>query len=81
MTDSIIIYRNPAEKAFWEGGYATPFIVFIIVMAVTFFTTYQLLKLVTGKRWNEPQWFAWASGIIGISAGSMAFYWMWVFTH
>lgn len=34
MPDSIIVYRNPLEAAFWEGGYAFPLIVFMVVTVI-----------------------------------------------
>ena len=34
QTQSIIVYRNPLEAAFWEGGYAFPMMVFIVLMFV-----------------------------------------------
>jgi hypothetical protein len=37
MSDSIIVYRNPLEKALWEGDYATtivPIIFGLIVFGV-----------------------------------------------
>lgn len=75
--DSIIVYRNPMEKAFWEGGYPFPMMLFIVVMAVSFFLTYKLLeKLFNGGRgWNQPDWFLWVSGTIGVILGSLAFIW------
>lgn len=36
MSDSIIVYRNPAEQAFWEGGYLIPIIGGIGVGLVVF---------------------------------------------
>ena len=34
MSQSIIVYRNPAEQMFWEGGYALPLITFLVVFFV-----------------------------------------------
>ncbi len=30
MNDSIIVYRNPLEKMFWEGNYMFPLLVFML---------------------------------------------------
>lgn len=49
MTQSIIVYRNPAEAAFWESGLAGPLFcglaVFLIVMLAG-------MKLVDFARFN-----------------------------
>ena len=34
QTQSIIVYRNPIEAAFWEGGYALPVFCFILAFLV-----------------------------------------------
>lgn len=34
MTQSIIVYRNPAEAAFWESGMAFPLMVGIVLAVV-----------------------------------------------
>lgn len=73
MQESIIVYRNPMEKAFWEGGYAHPMTFFAVVMAITFFITFKALGKMTGKHWNQPNWFLWVSGVVGVVCGSIAF--------
>jgi hypothetical protein len=44
MNESIIVYRNPIEKAFWEGGYALPMLGFAFVMGITFLITFKSLE-------------------------------------
>jgi cytochrome c biogenesis protein CcdA len=69
MSDSLIIYRNPMEKAFWENGGMFYVIIFAISMGVTFVLTYFLLKKFCHREYS---WFAWVSGIIGITVGILA---------
>lgn len=35
-TQSIIVYRNPAEQAFWESGMAFPLLCSLFAIVVTF---------------------------------------------
>lgn len=35
QTQSIIVYRNPIEAAFWEGGFALPVFTFILVFLIS----------------------------------------------
>jgi hypothetical protein len=70
MQESIIVYRNPVEKAIWE--HPLPILVFIAVMAITFFLTYKGLEKVTGKNWKQPDWFVWVSGIVSITFAILA---------
>ena len=51
-TQSIIVYRNPAEAAFWESGMAVPLGGALIV----FLCSMVLLNIAAGKiirRWKE----------------------------
>jgi hypothetical protein len=66
---SIIVYRSPLEKAFWEGGYALPIIAFMIVMTVTFVVTMKLLEwIVRGRQQPWMLWVCWfVSGLAGIA--------------
>ena len=35
-TQSIIVYRNPVEAAFWESGMVSPLIIFLVLFFVIF---------------------------------------------
>jgi hypothetical protein len=72
MQDSIIVYRNPMEKMIWEGGYLFPILVFAIVMGVSFFGIYKFLEYIFNKRWNQPVWFLWVSGVGSFLCGWFA---------
>jgi hypothetical protein len=57
MQDSIIVYRNPMEKMFWEsmsnGGFTT-FLLFGAVMGISFCILYFGICKVTGKgKWRN----------------------------
>jgi hypothetical protein len=79
MSDSIIVYRNPLEKAFWENQNNCMGITFTfaISMGITFFVVYQVLSF-CGRRfnwwrcWSEPQWVSWVAGCAGIFMGCLA---------
>ena len=76
--DSIIVYRNPIEKAMWEGGLMLPLMAFVLVMGVTFFITYKLLEKFSGKpMWKAPEWFLYVSSFVGVTCGSLAFIWLY----
>lgn len=75
-TQSIIVYRNPAEAAFWEsgmlipliGGLGTGFLVFIVLAAIA-------KKL--SRDWRGPSNLALgAAGIASVAAGLLAFNWL-----
>jgi len=56
MQDSIIVYRNPLEKAMWEGmsgvGFST-LLLFAAVMFFSFVALYFGITKVTGKgKWR-----------------------------
>lgn len=70
MPDSIIVYRNPIEKAFWEGGYAIPMMCFALAMGISFIVTFKILEKVFGRQRN---WMVWVSGIVGVVSGYFAF--------
>jgi hypothetical protein len=72
MQDSIIVYRNPMEKAMWESGNMHLGIIFAITMGITFFLVYKGLEKITGEKWNQPNWFLWVSGTLGVIAGVAA---------
>ena len=72
MDDSIIVYRNPLEKAFWESNMLPVIAVFIIVMLIVFVVVYHgfmnIHRRWGGSPWKEPTWFAWVSGILSCAA-------------
>lgn len=75
MQDSIIVYRNPSERDFYEGGYAPAMLAFALAMGVTFAIVYFILKALFKRKygWNEPTWFLWVAGTIGTIVGCIAF--------
>ncbi len=75
-TQSIIVYRNPAEAAFWEsgmliplfGGLATGFLIFCVLAAVA--------KKFSGD-WRGPSNMALgAAGVAAFAAGVLTFDWL-----
>ena len=74
MQDSIIVYRNPLEKAVWEhmGSIA----LFAIVMLVTFLVTYHICDCLYAKYLNKYtkgcNWTLWVASIVSITCGILA---------
>lgn len=73
MTESMIIYRNPLEKAFWESGYILPVVGGVITFAVVFLCTITLIESLIRmkKAWylyikyrNLITWFAAVVGTV-----------------
>lgn len=74
-----IVYRNPAEAAFWEGGFAFPV---FIGCAVGFLAFLALHGIVT-KFFAKKQRFRqvsdlqmWIISILSLLAGFGTFHWM-----
>lgn len=49
QTQSIIVYRNPAEQMLWEGGYLFP----VIVTGVAFIVLAMWVSLLVDKLFNR----------------------------
>lgn len=82
MPDSIIVYRNPMEKMFWEsmtnGGFTT-FLLFGAVMGVTFCALYFGITKVTGKgtwRGDDGDWILGFSLVLSFILACVA---VWMF--
>lgn len=79
---SIIVYRNPAEAMFWEGGYAFPIFVGCAVGFVTFLMLHQLfVKFFPAKRSYFKQVSdvqMWIISILSLLAGFGVFHWMMI---
>ena len=50
MTQSIIVYRNPAEAALWESGLVFPIICGVVISVIVALLTDKLLKSVLSSR-------------------------------
>lgn len=70
-TQSIIVYRNPMEQAFWEtvmNGQFFPVIAAIIVFFVVLLTAHNLLERFNRPRaWNSP-----VNGYVSLALGAVA---------
>lgn len=85
-TQSIIVYRNPAEQALWESGAVFPVMIGCVVGMVSFLLAYNLLSWVAIKvrrgpsraqpwRGQSNQIVTYIAGAIGTVAGfSTVFY-------
>lgn len=54
MPDSIIIYRNPFEKMFWENNGPIYLILFLVVFFAVFSGSYWIHKRCQTKTWKDP---------------------------
>lgn len=71
QTQSIIVYRNPLEQAFWEGtlsGQLFPVIAAVIVFFVVMMVAHNLLD-----RYHRPRpWNSSANGYIAMTFGAIS---------
>lgn len=75
-TQSIIVYRNPVEAAFWESGVIVPLGGFLVVGFVVFLLLMWIAEKVT-KRWQGPNNFVTgAAAVVAICAGLLTFHWL-----
>lgn len=69
-TQSIIVYRNPAEQMFWEGGYAVPLFGALLVLLAAAMTLSHVLpwlgRMIFKSRQSLIAWQK-ASGWFSIS--------------
>lgn len=79
MTQSVIVYRNPMEAAFWEGGFAFPLIAAVFVGVMIFVIAHLMFdKYNRGKKYGRRQWQPttlqnWMSGFIAVAAAVVVF--------
>ena len=57
MTQSIIVYRNPMEQAFWESGMMIPIVGGIAAGLVAFAAAYKLTGYVINKFFPKVPWY------------------------
>lgn len=60
QTQSIIVYRSPAEAAFWESGMAWPLFFFLGVFLVCMLVTDKITRAWSKSRRQQNQ-FIWAT--------------------
>lgn len=53
MPQSIIVYRNPLEAAFWESGMVFPLIVGMVVAVVMTMVACEVWERLTPRRMRE----------------------------
>lgn len=75
-TQSIIVYRNPAEAAFWESGMLIPLVGGLGVGFILFLV---LMKIATkvSRDWRGPSNFVTgAAAVVSICAGVLTLLWL-----
>lgn len=76
MQDSIIVYRNPMEKAMWEGMQNGGF-GFIVLFVVAFFIGFGITYFIISKFVRGADFNRWSSGVsifVGFMCAGMAIY-------
>ena len=76
QTQSIIVYRNPMEQAFWESGAIIPLfgsgIVFVLVIVA-------MDKLIGMKYgWRKPLWTQWAMWAVATASAFATMKLLWL---
>lgn len=56
MTQSIIVYRNPAEQAFWESGLLVPISGGIAAGLIAFAITYRATHAIINRFFKQVSW-------------------------
>lgn len=80
MTQSIIVYRNPMEAAFWEGASNASFFP-IVVGVVAFFIVFLLIQyLIVDRfyRWNRNSLPTNLNLFVSAVVGALVVYKMWI---
>jgi hypothetical protein len=73
-TQSIIVYRNPAEAMFWEGGYAFPLIGGLAVGLLLFVVLHWAAGKLTKNRFGPSDHVMFVIAVISIVAGGLTFH-------
>lgn len=73
-TQSIIVYRNPAEAAFWESGMAFPLMSGLFVGFIVFVIGATILDKFTKKSWKKPVWWEVSTWTLAIASLCLAGY-------
>lgn len=79
MTQSLIIYRNPMEKALWEAltdAQAVPVIAGCFVGFLVFLLVFDVIT--KGRGYSRDRWPTLVSGIAGLLAGAGVCRWFWL---
>ena len=75
MQDSIIVYRNPLEKAFWEGGFLLPCLAMAVVFVLVFYFLLCFLEMITKKKASfMPTWCFVVAFLLSSSLAGLVFY-------
>jgi hypothetical protein len=62
QTQSIIVYRNPVEQAFWEGFMNSSAVIPILFGMVAFFVSLIILDKITRMVFRKTKIVPWRSG-------------------
>jgi hypothetical protein len=76
QTQSIIVYRNPAEQAFWESGMIVPLGAGALMFLFVMMGMDQLISLKYG--WRKPLWTQWLMWVASITASFATMKWLWL---
>jgi len=78
-TQSIILYRNPAEQMFWEGGYAFPLIASLATIVVVFLVLMKILEVTVGSwKVNTTALYSYTTLAVSLIAGVLVFIFLFI---
>jgi uncharacterized integral membrane protein len=80
MIQSIIVYRNPMEAAFWESA-SSGAIFPIIVGIIVFFAVFLIVHAQVVERfysWRRQAWPSYINLFVSACAGCAVIYKMWI---
>lgn len=81
-TQSIIVYRNPVEQMFWEGGFAFPLFAGLAAGFLTFVLLIKIAEMLSNliARRHPPlesnTWVVSLISIVSFGAGGAMFHWL-----
>ena len=67
-TQSIIIYRNPLEQAFWESGMVFPLMVSLVVFMVVFLSIYKIMEFFVSWKVQRSNLYTFVAGALALGA-------------
>jgi hypothetical protein len=79
QTQSIIVYRNPLEQAFWEGATGEAMIPVAGGLFVFLLVAWSIATLINIRwKWRAPEWTQWVMWIVSGSAGIATVKYLWI---
>jgi hypothetical protein len=80
QTQSIIVYRNPMEQAFWEGTMNFGNLIPMLAGMLVFLALVVGLSHIIQKKfgWRPPQWTQYVMWGVSIAGSIATMKWLWL---